>query len=78
MPGSAPAMIGPLFDTAERAQLSDLLDAPGLSCPVRGAAWPDGEQARSLKRTSHRWLPRSGQDRRQASSASDGCAGSPA
>ena len=109
MPGSAPAMIGPLFDTAERAQLSDLLDelgpgaptllapwtardiaahlvlrerdylgGPGLSCPVRGAAWPDGEQERSLKRTSHRWLPRSGQDRRQASSASDGCAGSPA
>ena len=39
MPGSAPAMIGPLFDTAERAQLSDLLDELGPGAPTLLAPW---------------------------------------
>jgi uncharacterized protein (TIGR03085 family) len=39
MPGSAPAMIGPLFDAAERAQLSDLLDELGPGAPTLLAPW---------------------------------------
>jgi hypothetical protein len=48
--------------------------APGLSCPVRGTAWLNDEEERSRRGTSHGSLRRSDRDRRQASSASDGCA----
>ena len=51
--------------------------APGLSCRVHGAAWLNDEEERSRSGTLHGSARRSDRDRRQASSASDGCAGSP-
>jgi hypothetical protein len=50
--------------------------APGFSLAVRGAASRNDEDARSRRGTSPGSLRRSGRDHRQASSASDGCAGS--
>lgn len=53
------------------------LPAPGLSCPVRGAVWPNGDGEPSRSRTLPGSPRRSDRDPRQASSASGGRAGVP-
>ena len=51
--------------------------APGSSSPVRGAASPNDGEVHSRVGTLPGLLRRSDRDRREGSSASDGCGGSP-
>ena len=56
MPSAAPAMTGPFFDAAERAQLCDLLDEVGPGAPTLLALWTARDIAAHLVLRERDWL----------------------